>query len=234
VSLFGRYSLGHSFPFFDNLRDGLREVRAVETYEAGLKASLDRLDLYATLFRNEFEGLATTVIVNGAPLASVGGAEATGLELEGQVRPTDAFNVTFSGTWLDATYQDFFADGGLTDLSGNQVQRQPEWQGRITPSYTLPVGSEGELTLYATVAYVGDRFSDVQNQQSLPAYTEIDAGVTWDVNDRVQVQLVGDNLTDEIGLTEGNPRALGAQGSGVILARPILGRSVRFSVGYRF
>lgn len=99
---------------------------------------------------------------------------------------------------------------------------------------TLPVGSEGELTLYATVAYVGDRFSDVQNQQSLPAYTEIDAGVTWDVNDRVQVQLVGDNLTDEIGLTEGNPRALGAQGSGVILARPILGRSVRFSVGYRF
>jgi outer membrane receptor protein involved in Fe transport len=234
VSLFGRYSLGHSFPFFDNLRDGLREVRAVETYEAGLKASLDRLDLYATLFRNEFEGLATTVIVNGAPLASVGGAEATGLELEGQVRPTDAFSVTFSGTWLDATYQDFFADGGLTDLSGNQVQRQPEWQGRITPSYTLPVGSEGELTLYATVAYVGDRFSDVQNQQSLPAYTEIDAGVTWDVNDRVQVQLVGDNLTDEIGLTEGNPRTLGAQGSGVILARPILGRSVRFSVGYRF
>ena len=49
-----------------------------------------------------------------------------------------------------------------------------------------------------------------------------------------EVVLTGDNLTDEIGLTEGNPRTLGSQGAGVILARPILGRSFRLSVGYRF
>ncbi|WP_150126078.1 TonB-dependent receptor [Brevundimonas sp. LM2] len=234
LSAFGRYSRGHSFPFFDNLRDGLRQTQRVDSLEAGLKASYDRFDLYATLFRNEFEGLATTVIVSGAPLASVGGAETTGLELEGRVRPTDAFTVAFSGTWLDATYQDFFANGGTQDLTGNRVQRQPEWQGRITPSYVLPLGDAGQLTLYTTVAYTGDRFSDVQNQQTLPAFYKWDVGVTWDINERIQVQLTGDNLSDEIGLTEGNPRTLGAQGSGVILARPILGRSFRIGVGYRF
>lgn len=234
LSAFGRYSRGNSFPFFDNLRDGLRQIQTVDSYEAGVKASYDRFDLYATLFRNEFEGLATTVIVSGAPIASIGGAETTGVELEGQIRATDAFKIAFSGTWLDATYQDFFTNGGATDLTGNTVQRQPEWQGRITPSYTLPVGDDGQVSLYTTLAYVGDRFSDVQNQQTLPAFYKWDAGVTWEVNQRVQVQLTGDNLTDEIGLTEGNPRTLGSQGSGVILARPILGRSFRLSVGYRF
>lgn len=69
---------------------------------------------------------------------------------------------------------------------------------------------------------------------TLPAFHKWDAGVTWDVNAGIQVQLTADNLTDEIGLTEGNPRTLGSQGSGVILARPILGRSFRLSVGYRF
>lgn len=234
LSAFGRYSRGHSFPFFDNLRDGLRQTQKVDSYEAGLKASYDRVDLYATVFRNEFEGLATTVITNGAPIASVGGAETTGVELEGQIRATEAINIAFSGTWLDASYKDFFTDGGATDLTGNTVQRQPEWQGRITPSYTLPVGDQGQVSLYTTLAYVGDRFSDVQNQQTLPAFYKWDAGVTWDVNERIQVQVTGDNLTDEIGLTEGNPRTIGSQGSGVILARPILGRSFRLSVGYRF
>lgn len=234
LSAFGRYSRGHSFPFFDNLRDGLRQIQRVDSYEVGLKASYDWVDLYATLFRNQFEGLATTVIVSGAPIASIGGAETTGLELEGQIRPMENLRVSFSGTWLDATYQNFFTDGGATDLTGNRVQRQPEWQGRITPSYTLPLGGDGQLTVYTTLAYTGDRFSDVQNQQTLPAYYKWDAGVTYDVNDRIQIQLTGDNLGDEIGLTEGNPRTLGSQGGGVILARPILGRSFRLSVGYRF
>jgi hypothetical protein len=32
----------------------------------------------------------------------------------------------------------------------------------------------------------------------------------------------GDNLTNTIGLTEGNPRTLGAQPGGAMFARPIL------------
>ncbi|MEG8054852.1 hypothetical protein QP185_19515 [Sphingomonas aerolata] len=50
----------------------------------------------------------------------------------------------------------------------------------------------------------------------------------------MQFQVIGDNLTDEIGLTEGNPRTLGSQGSGTILARPIVGRSIRFAAAFKF
>ena len=88
--------------------------------------------------------------------------------------------------------------------------------------------------MFTNLNYIGDRFSDVENQQVLPNFLKWDAGITLNVDDRWTLQAYGDNLTDEIGLTEGNPRVLGAQGSGVILARPILGRSFRFTAAYRF
>lgn len=231
---FLRYSRGHSFPFFDNLRDGLRLTQKVDSYELGLKASTRLFNLYATLFHNSFNGLTTTVIVNGAPIASSGGARTTGVELEGVIRPVQNFQVAFSGTWLRAKYRDFFTDGGLTDLTGNRVQRQPEWQWRVTPAYDIALGSSSKASLYTTLSYTGDRFSDVQNQQLLPHYLKWDAGVIVDATDRLQLQVTADNLSNKIGLTEGNPRTLGSQGSGVILARPILGRSFRFSAAYRF
>lgn len=233
IGVFVRYSRGHTFPFFDNLRDGNRLTQEVDSYEAGLKLSTDIVSAYATVFLNDFSGLTTTVISSGAPIASVGGARTTGLELEGAVRPFEGLSIGFGGTYLDASYRDFFTNNGATNLTGNQVQRQPKWQWRVSPSYEARFGNS-KATLFTTVAYTGNRFSDVQNQQLLPHYYKWDAGIIFDLNDAVQLEATVDNITDEIGLTEGNPRTIGSQGSGAILARPILGRSFRFSVGYKF
>jgi iron complex outermembrane receptor protein len=51
----------------------------------------------------------------------------------------------------------------------------------------------------------------------------------------LRFQLVGTNLTNKVGLTEGNPRtdALTGQGTGTaIYARPIFGRAIRMSLTY--
>jgi outer membrane receptor protein involved in Fe transport len=103
----------------------------------------------------------------------------------------------------------------------------------VAPAYEMQLGG-AKATLYTALNYIGDRFSDVQNQQQLPHYYKWDAGLTVDVSDRLQFQASVDNITNAIGLTEGNPRQIGSQGSGVILGRSILGRSARFSVGYKF
>ncbi|MEG8017895.1 TonB-dependent receptor [Sphingomonas sp. LR55] len=234
IGAFVRYSRGNSFPFFDNLRDGIDVAPQVDSYEGGVKVSTGIAHLYATVFHNTFDGLATTVITSGAPIASVGGAKATGVEFEGQLRPFGGFTLSGSATYLDAKYRDFFTDGGLTDLTGNRVQRQPKWQWRVTPAYDLNLGGDAKAGVYATIGYVGDRFSDVQNAQVLPSYYKLDAGATLDLTPQIQFQVIGDNLTDEIGLTEGNPRTLGSQGSGTILARPIVGRSIRFGAAFKF
>ena len=81
---------------------------------------------------------------------------------------------------------------------------------------------------------MGDRFSDTGNTQSLPHYFKIDAGVTFDVNRALTFAVTADNLTDKVGLTEGDPRTLGQAGGLVVNARPILGRSFRFSAAYKF
>ncbi|TPG20129.1 TonB-dependent receptor [Sphingomonas koreensis] len=233
LSLFARYSRGHSFPFFDNLRDGLDVAPRIDTYEAGLKLTSRPVSLYATLFHNRFTGLATTVITNGAPLASIGGARATGLEIEGEAHPAAHVSVAFSGGWLDARYRDFFTDDGATDLTGNRVQRQPEWQWRLTPAYQADIAGR-KATLSATLAYIGERFSDVQNAQVLPHFYTLDAAASIELTPRLRLQANADNLTNTIGLTEGNPRTLGAQGNGAIFARPILGRTIQLSASYGF
>jgi iron complex outermembrane receptor protein len=234
VGAYVRYNRGNTNPFFDNLRDGIRVSPRVDNFEGGVKVRTDMLSLYATLFHTKFEGLVTTVIQNGAPQASIGGARSTGVELEGQFRPVDNFTLAFSGTWLNAKYRDFFTNNGATDLSGNRVQRQPKWQWRVTPAYELPFGNDGKVGVYSTFTYIGDRFSDTGNTQSLPHYFKIDAGVTVDVNRALSFAVTADNLTNEIGLTEGDPRTLGQNTAEVLNARPILGRSFRFSAAYKF
>jgi outer membrane receptor protein involved in Fe transport len=233
VSVFARYSRGHSFPFFDNLRDGLDVAPRIDTYEGGVKLTSRPVSLYATLFHNRFHGLATTVITDGAPLASIGGARATGIELEGEAHPIAHVSVTMSGSWLDARYHDFFTDRGATDLTGNRVQRQPEWQWRLTPAYETEIdGRKARASL--TLAYMGARYSDVQNEQVLPSFYTLDAAASIELTSRLRVQANATNLTNAIGLTEGNPRTLGPQGNGAIFGRPILGRSVQLSASYGF
>jgi catecholate siderophore receptor len=62
--------------------------------------------------------------------------------------------------------------------------------------------------------------------------------VRWNVTDQITLYGYGTNLTNEIGLTEGNPRAgqfiSGEVGSRYYLARPELGRTFKAAVLYRF
>lgn len=243
VGIFARYSRGVSFPQFDNLREasdanialktGLAAPAKVTTYEGGVKLSTGIASLYATVFHNKFDGLATTAIINNVPVSSNGGAKATGVELEGAIRPFDGFSITAAGTWLDAKYRGFFTGNGTINNTGNRVQRQPKWGWRVTPAYEVELGNV-KPAVFATLQYTGDRFSDPENLQVLPHFYQLDAGVSVEIAGRYTLAVTGNNLTDELGLTEGNPRIIGGQGSGPILARPILGRSFRFSAAAKF
>jgi hypothetical protein len=57
-----------------------------------------------------------------------------------------------------------------------------------------------------------------------------DVGPNW------QFRLQGTNLTNAIGLTEGNARITGSSAGigGVLMARPLTGREVYFQAKYQF
>jgi len=95
------------------------------------------------------------------------------------------------------------------------------------------MGENNSLKLYGTYTHVGDRWADQSNLQYLPSYKTVDLGALYTIGDKIEIRLSGNNITNELGLTEGNSR-LTTGGSGPINARPLFGRSWELSLAYRF
>ncbi|MGC4029803.1 MAG: TonB-dependent receptor [Steroidobacteraceae bacterium] len=237
LSTFLRVNSGYRFPTFDEVRQGSSIVQEVDQYELGLKTAFDRLDVNLTLFYNEFVGQTYTQqivdSVTGAitNLVAVAGSKAYGAELDGSWRPFERFALGYNFTYFKAEYTGIVNGAPSGVQNGNMVARQPKVQARLSPSYTVPL-PVGDLTMFAAYTHVGSRFSDIQNLQRLPAYRTLDLGVGLKMG-AVDVQVTGMNLTNDLGLTEGNARIVGTTDAAVI-GRSIFGRSFQATAVYRF
>ncbi|MFT4047708.1 MAG: TonB-dependent receptor [Solimonas sp.] len=243
LSGFARINSGHRPPSLGDVRsqaDGSRVVtQNVDQYELGLKNIRRAYDVAATLFFNDFDGQTYTQdyvdpdTSEESTRTAIAGSRTYGLELEGGVRPLRGLEVRFDGTWLHGRFRDI-VDGASSGVqNGNKILRQPSTQYRIVPSYQFSLAN-ADLTVFGTYSYVGRRFSDIANLQPLPSYETVDLGATLDIGN-FSVQLVGTNVTNELALTEGNPRVSGSGNvDNVVLGRAIFGREYQLSLRYRF
>ena len=237
-AIFGHYTDAAKLPHFDDIRGGSLTDDGVTNIELGYKTSLDMLALFATLFQTEFDNVFfNDILADGSQARRSAQTRTRGIELEGAWRPADVLNINVSITYQEPEYRDFVVTnaqtGTVTNLSGNRIRRIPKIMARITPTYYF---MQGRGRAYFTYTHVGERFSNDENTITLPSYDKFDAGVIFDVTEAFSLQLSGDNLTDEIGLTEGNPRTdVGAGGVGAIYnARPLFGRSFQAAATFRF
>ena len=96
----------------------------------------------------------------------------------------------------------------------------------------------GSLRFFMTYTHVGLRYGDNTNQQVLPPYYTLDAGIVSEIGDHFEVRVQGSNLTNQLGLTEGNARVAVGTGSGISnnleMARPIFGREINVQLRYKF
>jgi outer membrane receptor protein involved in Fe transport len=230
----------------DALRTDIKKT-PVKMIEAGLKWQTDAFDLYATAFETRFENIRfNDNVFNPATNSfttrvAYGETQTRGLELEGVLRPMDSWDVSGAVSWQNPEYESFrFTEivGGVAtvrDFAGNQLIRVPKVGVRLVPAVNF---LEGAVRLELPVEYYSKRYADVANSQSLAEYTVINLNARWNVSDRLAVSLAGVNLTNVIGLTEGNPRAgqfiSGDAGARYYLARPILGPAWRAALTYRF
>ena len=229
LNTFVRANSGFRFPNFDDLRDGARSIEDVKQYEVGVKAGDRDYSFFVTGFYNTFKGQPQQqFLADGRSINFLLASKAYGLEFEGAVRPVKNFELALGGNYAQAEYVD---SGSYT---GKQVQRQPKLQFRVSPSYRVNA-DWGTAKLFATYAYTGKRFGDVNNLQPLPAYHTLDAGVVANIDD-FEIRLTGTNLTNRIGITEGNARVIGSgtTAQGVFIGRPIFGRSVQLSLAMHF
>jgi outer membrane receptor protein involved in Fe transport len=243
---FARFTSSFRTPALSNIYLGATQAPAfnssVRQAEVGTKHRFPGGAAYATVFWNRFKplrGSALTVDPSGQVVSTnfVSTTENYGVEFEGTWRVVPRLELTGSLTLQNPRYEslaDLSTGQAIPGVEGNQIRRFPKVFGSFTP--TLDVDLFGYRSKgYATLSYQGKRYVDSNNSTRLPAYTTLDAGLIVDLDSHLRLQVAGSNLTNEIGLTEGNPRtdALVGQGtSDAIYARPIFGRTLRLSLTY--
>ena len=226
MSAFGRINSGSKMPYFDDFRDnrdafnsGNDLIQEVDQYELGFKWVTDNVSLYATGFYTEVD--PTFFVALAGQQAVIQTQESMGVEVDAIWETDTGFSVS-----LNATIQDTEIVSGPND--GNETQRQPGWQLRLTPRYAFDAGNVTG-TVYGTLSAVDDRWGEPENVNRLEGYEKLDLGVILRLNEAFIVQLSADNITDEDALTESDPRTISAPNG-----RYIMPRTFQFSIGYEF
>ena len=222
LSVFARYSDGTAYnadriTFFNNpnLVNGKSTtipVNKVKQTEIGVKVRGNGYSLFATLFDAKTDEV--NVDVTTTPIvAKANSYRSKGLELEGSAR--------FGLVSLL---------GGLTYTDAKQADgRAPKRQAKIVYQLTPTLSFSDELT--AGVGIVGTTKSQDDGPTgpltiTLPAYTVVNAFVSYSLTPKATLTLAANNLFNEIAYTESN------DGRGA--ARAYTGRTVKASLRYNF
>ena len=212
-------------------------------YEAGIKLASGSSYLYVTGFYTKFDPLnASFAGFNPATGRAdvttnfIGTAETKGMEADGRLKLAGPFSVAGSVTVQNPRYLNFSSNTGLdgSRANGKQIIREPKLFLNVRPTADFPIG-DANVSIYGRYDYVGRRYTDFFNSTALPAYGSFGLGGivssgAW------QFQVVGDNITNAHGFTEGNT-AGDRFGQGVptaIFGRPLFGRNVRLIVSRKW
>ena len=249
MGLFGRYTSAARIPGFATYYTNVNSTAVTQTMqlgEIGFKYARRLYSFYGTGFYTRYNnvGFSNTVsTLNGfTTVNAFANTNTFGLELEGSLYPVKWFDFAATATLQNGEYQGLVAEavtgGTLTqkyNYNGNKLIRVPQVSFRVIPGFNL---FDNHLRLQVPIEYEGKRYTDVANSQILPAYTKIDFNVQVNLTSEISIFGIIDNVTNSMGLTEGNPRAgeieSAEANSYIFLARPLLGRSFKISLRYKF
>jgi hypothetical protein len=172
----------------------------------------------------------------------------TGVEYDFKVLPLsvlgiNAWEASFQGAFQNPTVSgaSVFEENNGTpvsltkfpDFNGNTDPRTPKKLFTTDQAYVFP-GNFGRV--YVRYRYQGAFFDDIGNGVRIPGYGTLAAGVIWNPTSRINVNASAQNITNTLGLTEGNPRQGLTQQvvNGSFYGRAIPGRNYLLTVMLSF
>ena len=208
----------------------------------GMKGFSGTLTAFQTGYK-DFRGFSRTFGTDTISTVANSDLDVNGLEFEGEWRPVRWAGVNVTGVVQKSSVKITSVTGPSADLfrtevlaySGNRPERTPKFNYTVSPTYYLPA-NKGEVSL--SVHSVSDRYADLANSIKLPAYRTLDLAVRYELTSKMTINASVANLTNTVGLTEGNPRGSATGGfsenvgGNYFFARPILGRNFVFSLTY--
>lgn len=198
-------------------------VDQVDQYEAGIKAELaNGVSLFATAFRAETEE-QNFEATNQRFLNRT--YRASGLELEAAWRH-GPWALNGGATWTNA---EIVRDQISPANVGNTPRRQADWVYQATGAYNADAWTAGVNVIGTTDSYAQDN-----NVLVMPGFVQTNLFADWRMTDDLTVSLAINNVFDTFGITESEEGAIVDNGTTIIRARSIPGRSSSVSLRYDF
>ena len=219
AQIFGTISEGFkSGGFNGRLADGQLNPYNEETlisYEIGAKTQWleTRLRVNGAVFYTSYDNMQVSSFEASADglsfipvFTNAGAATIKGAELELTSLLTDELTLVANVGYLDADYDEFFAEpdpvtGEIVDVSDQRkIVNSPEWDTFLGLSYRISLGSAGDLTLAGNWSHRSKTYLEINSSENLAqgAYSIYDASITFNSsNEHWRVILGGKNLTDE-------------------------------------
>jgi len=183
------------------------DPETLKAYELGLKTNLldRRMRLNVAAFYNQYDDIQLTL--SACPTspcalpANIGSAHVKGAEVEAEIRPTEAWEIDASASYLDFQYTK------ITDPSSNvtldmTTPYTPKNKWSFGTQYEISLGNLGSLTPRVDVSHQSSVFSAAINDplwNEIDGYTVSNARVTWRNPDgNWQAALNVTNLTDKL------------------------------------
>lgn len=150
-------------------------------------------------------GLAT--LPDGSPFFNsrvfrLGGeAEIYGLEFEGSALLSEGWTADLSVAWAPSEYKVFEANfvnpfGVPADVSGNSINRYPEWTGSISSTYTTAINSTWDGFVRGDLIYFGKTYPEVDNLAYCDSYMLANARVGIE-KENLRIEAFVKNMFDD-------------------------------------
>ena len=176
------------------------------SYEGGFKSQLfdNRLQFNFTFFYSDYKDIQVFVQeISASRIENAAKATVTGIEIDFVFNPVEPLTINGGFAWIDAKYDEFFSSdnrmfaGPLEDLSGNRLNRTPEFSIVLGAEYVV-VTSIGSFTPRVDFNWQSDQFFRAINDPVLDrqkSFTKTDLRIIWtDVDERFQIEVFVKNI----------------------------------------
>jgi iron complex outermembrane receptor protein len=169
-------------------------------YELGTRFDLGETGLQANAaaFIITKDNLQTADPTNPEFSVALGEVESRGFEMSvyGHLRPSWFLGAAYG-------YTDTEISRNFDGLEGNELRNAPHNTLSVQTRYDIGSGPLRGLGLGGTVEYVDARYGDDANTFELPGHTRVDVGAFYPLSERMQLDLLLNNVLDEDMYAEG-------------------------------
>jgi outer membrane receptor protein involved in Fe transport len=266
AALFARFSQGNKAPelnyYFNNFSNvpinQKGEVQQITQTELGIKYNFKDFSFTSTLFWSQLKNIGIANFEFDSDTNSIfytpiqfNTSRTIGLEWESVYSPVQNFTFRFNGIIQNPKASDWkiydaggtvdMSDDTILDFSGNVLPFNPKLMFNLSGEY-----QKDKISTFIRWQFMGKRDGNVANGFKLPAYSNFNLGVGYEISERLSANILVNNIFNSEGLANffgensfganangATPEFIQANPDASFVVVPILPRGILLNLSYK-